>query len=203
MENFIFPIRLEKELKNFLDFPEKIPRVLCFYGIPAQGKTSFAKYLAEQVAVENIYFDANSHSREGHDSSYVVKQITKIDSACSVFCGNKAFDKCYIIDEWHDFSTARQDDFKTPFDTIIDEDNKRCVKNLVIICLNTDSKKTIEKVLTTAIFSRCHPVRFDILASEKDDIIQKTIKKFPELDPAIIKRSIPDWRVIKRALKML
>ena len=203
MENFIFPIRLEKELKNFLDYPENIPRVLCFYGTPAQGKTSFAKYFAEQVASENIYFDANSHSREDYDSSYVVKQITKIDRTCSLFNENKTFDKCYIIDEWHDFSEIRQNDFKTPFDTIIDEENKRCVKNLVIICLNTDSKNTIQKVLTPAIYSRCHLVRFDILASEKNYIIEKTIEKFPELDPAIIKASIPDWRVIKRALKML
>ena len=79
MENFIFPKRLEQQLKDFIDYPESIPNILCFYGIPAQGKTSFAKYLAKQVANEVNYFDANSHLLENHDASYVAKTITAMN----------------------------------------------------------------------------------------------------------------------------
>ena len=204
MENFIFPKRLEKELKDFIEYPESIPNILCFYGIPAQGKTSFAKYLAKQVANEVNYFDANSHSIESHDASYVAKSIASMNRSCSFnWEADREFDKCYIIDEWHNYSEQRQDSYKILFDEIIDVDKIRNTRSLVIICLNTDDKKTIKKVLSPAIYSRCHPIRFDILVSDVEDIIERASKLFPELEPEVIRKNIPDWRAINRASQIL
>ena len=204
MENFIFPKRLEQQLKDFIDYPESIPNILCFYGIPAQGKTSFAEYLAKQVANEFNYFDANSHSIEHHDASYVAKEINRMNKYRSFnWDADREFDKCFIIDEWHNYSEQRQDSYKILFDEIIDVDKKRDAKSLVIICLNTDDKKTIKKVLSPAIYSRCHPIRFDILVSDVEDIIERASKLFPELESEVIRKSIPDWRAITRASQML
>ena len=204
MENFIFPKRLEKQLKEFLDCPESIPNILCFYGIPAQGKTSFAKYLAKNVANEVNYFDANSHSIESHDASYVAKEINRMNRYRSFnWDADREFDKSFIIDEWHNYSEQRQDSYKILFDEIIDVDKIRDTRSLVIICLNTDDKKTIKKVLSPAIYSRCHPIRFDILVSDVEDIIERASKYFPELESEVIRKSIPDWRAITRASQML
>ena len=204
MENFIFPKRLEKELKDFIEYPESIPNILCFYGIPAQGKTSFAKYLAKQVANEVNYFDANSHLLENHDASYVAKTITAMNRSCSFnWEAGREFDKCYIIDEWHNYSEQRQDSYKGLFNAIINVDKTRDKRSLVIICLNTDDKKTIKKVLSEGIYSRCHRIRFDILVSDVEDIIERASKHFPELEPEVIRKNIPDWRAINRASQIL
>ena len=205
MENFIFPKRLEKQLNDFLDYPETIPSVLCFYGIPAQGKTSFAKYLVKQVSNEYLYFDANSHLGDSHNASYVMKSIKAMNNTCSLWAydKDKEFSKAFIIDEWHNFSDQRQDSFKVLFDEINDFDRERCTRSLVIICLNTDDKNTISKVITPAIYSRCEKIRFDILERDKKDIIERAITYFPDLDPEVIKRKIPDWRAIHRANQSL
>jgi replication-associated recombination protein RarA len=204
MENFIFPRQLEQQLKDFIEYPESIPNILCFYGIPAQGKTSFAKFLAKQVANEFAYFDANSHLLENHDASYVAKSIAAMNRTFSFnWDAGREFDKCYIIDEWHNYSAQRQDSYKILFDEIIDVDKRRDTRSLVIICLNTDDKKTIKKILSPAIYSRCHTIGFDIPVSDVEDIIERALKYFPELESEVIRKSIPDWRAITRASQML
>jgi replication-associated recombination protein RarA len=195
MENFIFPVRLEKELKKFIDFPEDMPNILCFYGLPANGKTSFAEYMANKLA-NNFYY------LESQDVPYLKDFIESVVMRSICIDEPKEFINCFIIDEFHNFNYEQQNKFNILFDYINDEHRVRDRRDMIILCINTTDKKPVEKTLSEAMSSRCDLVRFDILMSEKNYIIEKTIEKFPELDPAIIKRSFPDWRVLNRALKM-
>ena len=203
MENYIFPIRLEKEINFLSDNPDKIPSILCFHSIPAQGKTSFAKYLAEKVSVNVDYFDCNSHLGDRHGASHIMTTINERRTTMSLTIDDgKVFNRCFILDEFHNLSKQRQDGYKVTFDNILDYDGKFKTKNLVIICLNTDDRNTLRKKLTPAIYSRCHSIRFDILQSEKEEIINRAIDHYSDLDPEIIKRNVPDWRFIHRAIQM-
>jgi len=198
MKDFIFPDRLEQELNLFLDDPSKIPNILCFYGVPAQGKTSFAKFLGDQVACEVVYLDAVSHTGDGVSSASVVQDLTASLRTHSLFSdGIKTFEKCFIVDEFHNFSDQRQDSFKIIFDRVL---KPVSLRHLIIICVNTDDKNSIRKILTPAIYSRCHKIRFDILASEKSEVINKAISRLPDVDPDLIRRNLPDWRDLERAI---
>ena len=79
MDNFIFPEKLRSKLQFLIDNPEKMPRVLCFYGNPGNGKTTFAKYLASSIAKEVHYYDSNSFKMDGTSSSAILKSINLIE----------------------------------------------------------------------------------------------------------------------------
>jgi len=186
MEQFIFANTLKTRLQNLLDNPHKIPNILCFYGVPAQGKTTFAKYLAKTVASQNQYFDANSYKRDNK----IINSTSSLMPMLNV--NGQNFRHAFIIDEWHNFRLSHQDSFKVLFDEMIPR------KSLIIICCNTDSKNTIKKVLNPAIYSRCHKINFNILESERDEVTNLAMERFPLLDREIIYRNIPDWRRINQ-----
>ncbi len=75
MENFIFHKALKSELQFIIDKSDKLDGVLCFYGEPGCGKTSFANYYANLVSKEVKVFDANSHLFDKSSASNILKDI--------------------------------------------------------------------------------------------------------------------------------
>jgi len=78
-DDFIFSSKLDNKLSLLINKPKKIPPVLCFYGYPGNGKTSFAKYIADEVGADTTYFDMNKYG----DVNQIAKLISKIESIAS------------------------------------------------------------------------------------------------------------------------
>jgi len=194
-DDFIFPERLKEQLEFLLNNPRAIPSPLCFYGLPAKGKTEFAKFLGEKLAKDTFYYDCNDykHNEKFHKEIFMSSHTFPISS--DVKRENNIMNKCFILDEWHNLPLKKQDLFKTFFDNTPD-------KSIYIICCNTDSKNTLLNVLTSPIYSRCHKVRFDLFARDLDEVIEKTKDKFPMLDDDFIRNNILDYRAISREVKM-
>jgi len=165
MKDFIFSRELETELQFFLDNPTKLPGSLCFYGKPGNGKTTFAKHLSSKISQDVRYFDCNSYKVEGTTSNSILQSINKSCRTLSLntfFEGSesKPFDRVFIIDEFHNFSSQTQDSFKIS----IEELSKRDI--LFIFILNTDSSVkngTYEKRVSSAMQSRFYATHFDHL----------------------------------------
>jgi len=194
-DDFIFPERLKEQLEFLLNNPRKIPSPLCFYGLPAKGKTEFAKFLGEKLAKDTFYYDCNEFI---HDIDFVTG-VRKISYTYPIEVDeerkNNTLGKCFILDEWHNLPAKKQDLFKTFFDNPPS-------KNIYIVCCNTDSKNKLRNVLTAPIYSRFHFIRFDLFARDLDEVIEKTKDKFPMLDDDFIRNNILDYRAITREVKM-
>jgi len=197
MHNLILHPALEKELTFLLNNPSKVPPILCFHSVPAQGKTVFAKYLADELAGDVSYFDANLHLTSKNDYSYIAKEISYRSGFLAVDSNwSKHFKRCFIIDEWHNFTDVRQDSYKVLFDEVSE---RNC---LIIICCNTTQGRPINKTLTDAIYSRCHTINFNITRSQVAEVAAMAKENFPMLSDDFINKSLPDWRVIHRKVQM-
>jgi len=193
--DFIFPERLKEQLEFILDNTSKIPRSLCFYGLPAKGKTSFAKFLGGKLANEVSYHDCTNYKKdEKFHKSIDMESYTFFRSGANE-SEDGLFTKCIILDEWQVLPPKIQDSFKTVFE----DGNKKCI---FIICCNTSIKKPLYNVLSPSIQSRCHKVRFDLFARDLDEVIEKTKDKFPMLDDTFIRNNILDYRAITREVNM-
>jgi len=199
VNDFIFSDRLEKELRFLLENPLRIPNVLCFFGKPAAGKTSFARFLCAQVAGETNYLDSVSHAADRSTAASVVQDLTVILRYRTLYPDDKVFEKAAILDEFHNFTATRQDYFKIIFDRVLSPSSMR---SLIIICVNTCEKNPIETVLTPAIYSRCHKINFDVLPDEISEVTDKAISRMPGVNPELIRANLPDWREVKRAIQL-
>ena len=170
MDRFIFHKQLQNELQFLINNSHKLDGVLCFYGLPGCGKTSFSKYFSNLVAKETIYLDACSHIFDKTSAGNILKTIQDSRVTLSAFLNEdynaKAYwNKAIIIDEFHNLSPSRQDAFKITLEKLSIESNY-----LFILIVNTSKDKPLNKTLTPAILSRVQPVCFDIQKLHFDQV---------------------------------
>jgi replication-associated recombination protein RarA len=182
LEDFILPERIRVVLNRFIE--AKTTMNLTFYGSPGTGKTSAARFLAEE-------FDANTLDFSKHKSGRsAVKEIR--DSASSMSLVFKR--KLWIIDEADMMSTSTQELLR------FEIDNYQNCRFLL-------TTNRLEKI-SDAIQSRCLPVQFDLTPKERAEMRPHVIcffeKKFSSLNirydrerlERIIDANFPDYRKI-------
>ena len=105
------------------------------------------------------------------------------------------FPRGIFLDEFHNLTKKDQERFKVVFDEVIDTENI-----FVIVCVNTERNKPLEKKVTQPIYSRFHPINFNVRKrkEEIDEIIEKVSNRFPLLSKYQVKNLIPDMRRITR-----
>jgi len=196
--DFVFNRKLETELNWLLDNPKKIPPVLCFYGYPGNGKTSFSEYIANEVGGNTTYIDMNDYMANGNSIGNILEQIKGVIATRSLFdCGTKIWRQVIILDEFHNATNRQQDTLKTILEKY--SKNNQC---LFILCLNIQGEQTIDKVITPAIRSRVHPILFNTKIYDLPELTQSIKDKFPMLSIEDIKKNIPDMRRIQRCVSM-
>jgi replication-associated recombination protein RarA len=203
MDKFIFHEELETELQFLINNSHKLDGVLCFYGRPACGKTTFSKHFSNLVAKETLYLDACSHIFDKTSAGNILKTIQDSRTTLSAFLDEDYNDKAYwnkaiIIDEFHNLSASRQDAFKITLEQLSKEFNY-----LFILIVNTSKEKPLDKTLTPAILSRVQPVCFDIQKQHFDEVSQIIKERYPVLSESFIEQTLPDMRQITKRAKLL
>ena len=203
LQNFIFHNELETELQFLINNSHKLDGVLCFYGRPGCGKTSFSKYFSNLVAKETIYLDACSHIFDKTSAGNILKTIQDSRVTLSAFLNEdynaKAYwNKAIIIDEFHNLSPSRQDAFKITLEKMSKEFNY-----LFILIVNTSKDKPLNKTLTPAILSRVQPVCFDIQKHHFNQVTAIIKERCPKLTNDYIMETLPDLRQICKKVRLL
>jgi len=196
--DFIFHDALEAQLRLLFDNPVKIPGPLCFYGHPGNGKTSFARLLAEKAANATEYFDMNARKANGESFGNILADIRRCGSVRSLYGTGGIWKRAIIIDEWHDLTENQQNACKVPFQEY-SEDNR----TLFILCANTDRDNSIDDILTPAIRSRCYSISFNTPQIKADEVKQKIAERYPEMSASIIDDKFPDMRQISKHASLL
>ena len=207
MDNFIFPEKLRSKLQFLIDNPEKMPRVLCFYGNPGNGKTTFAKYLASKISKEVHYYDSNSFKMDGTSSSAILKSIKKSYRTVSIYefvegnehLKDRPFNKAFIIDEFHNSSAQTQDGYKIAVEEISN------TGSIFIFILNTDKKETYERRVTPAMRSRFYDIKFDLEDYQIDEVCELVKKKYPQIPNETVRELVTanDMRRLMTEAKIL
>jgi len=192
IEQFVFVERIRSELELFIHSPELTPEVLCFYGYPGIGKTSFAKYWAGIVA-SDVTYQAMNEKNIANKGSDVVSTSGTLASFISD--ETKPLSRVTILDEFHNLAPKQQDSFKVKLESM-DESER------VIICLNTEPKKPIHKQLTAPILSRCYAIDFNVKQSELQEFMEKCRERYQHLERDDIRRLVPDQRAMTRENKL-
>ena len=203
LQNFIFHNELETELEFIINNAHKLDGVLCFYGRPGCGKTTFSKLFCNQVAKETIYLDACSHIFDKTSAGNILKTIQDSRATLSAFLNEDYnleayWNKAIIIDEFHNLSASRQDAFKITLEKLSNEFNY-----LFILIVNTSKEKTLARTLTPAILSRVQPICFDIQKSHYEEVSQIIKTRFPVLSESFIEQTLPDLRQIFKKVRLL
>ena len=203
MDRFIFHKQLQNELQFLINNSHKLDGVLCFYGLPGCGKTTFSKFFSNLVAKETIYLDACSHIFDKTSAGNILKTIQDSRVTLSAFLNEdynaKAYwNKAIIIDEFHNLSPSRQDAFKITLEKLSIESNY-----LFILIVNTSKDKPLNKILTPAILSRVQPVCFGIQKHHFDQVTAIIKARFPILSESFIEQTLPDLRQIFKRVRLL
>jgi replication-associated recombination protein RarA len=203
MDGFIFHKQLQNELQFLINNSHKLDGVLCFYGRPGCGKTTFSKYFSNLVAKETMYLDACSHIFDKTSAGNILKTIQDSRATLSAFLNEdynaKAYwNKAIIIDEFHNLSPSRQDAFKITLEKMSKEFNY-----LFILIVNTSKDKPLNKILTPAILSRVQTVCFDIQKHHYKEVTAIIKARFPILSESFIEQTLPDMRQIFKMSKLL
>jgi replication-associated recombination protein RarA len=203
MDGFIFHKQLQNELQFLINNSHKLDGVLCFYGRPGCGKTTFSKFFCNQVAKETIYLDACSHIFDKTSAGNILKTIQDSRATLSAFLNEdynaKAYwNKAIIIDEFHNLSPSRQDAFKITLEQMTKEFNY-----LFILIVNTSKDKPLAKTLTPAILSRVQTVCFDIQKSQYEEVTAIIKERCPVLSESFIEQTLPDLRQIFKKVRLL
>ena len=203
LQNFIFHNELETELQFLINNSHKLDGVLCFYGLPGCGKTSFSKFFCNQVAKETMYLDACSHIFDKSSAGNILRIIQDSRITLSAFLdedynATAYWNKAIIIDEFHNLSASRQDAFKITLEKLSIESNY-----LFILIVNTSKDKPLAKILTAAILSRVQPVCFDIQKLHYEEVSQIIKKRYPILSDEYIMETLPDLRQIFKKVRLL
>ena len=203
LQNFIFHNELETELEFLIKNSHKLDGVLCFYGRPGCGKTTFSKFFCNQVAKETMYLDACSHIFDKTSAGNILKTIQDSRVTLSAFLNEdynaKAYwNKAIIIDEFHNLSPSRQDAFKITLEKLSIESNY-----LFILIVNTSKDKPLNKILTPAILSRVQPVCFDIQKHHFNQVTAIIKERCPKLTNDYIMETLPDLRQICKKVRLL
>ena len=191
MKEHILTTRIQRELRDIERcLSNKIINAVCFYGLPGSGKTTYAKSLGSRLAHETNYIDC------------ALKPPTKIEvtdlanaSLLPLFDDYKPFDRCIILDEFHNLSPKDQSCYKVQIEANRD-------RTLYIFCLNVSEKKLYAKSVEVAIRSRCEAVCFDLQKSEADEHAEKVHRHFPSLTVREIELLLPDMRQVARQAAM-
>lgn len=192
IDQFVFVERIRSELELFIHTPKHTPEVLCFYGYPGIGKTSFAKYWAGIVA-SDVTYQAMNEKNIAKKASDVIS--TSGTLAPFITDEIKPLNRVTILDEFHNLAPKLQDSFKVKLESM-DESER------VIICLNTEPKKPIDKQLTSPILSRCYAIDFNVRQSELTEFIEKCQARYSFLGRDQIRRLVPDQRAMIRENKL-
>jgi replication-associated recombination protein RarA len=187
-DDFIFNAELEKKLNWLLDNPKKIPPVLCFYGYPGNGKSSFAKFIAKKVGATDHYFDMNEYCANGKSFGDMLERIKWAIIQKSVFGDyTKPWKRVIILDEFHNATKRQQDTLKITLES--HSKNNNC---LFILCLNVNNGGYLEDEITPAIASRVFPISFNTKTVDLPELTQAIKNKFPKLDIEDINRDLPE-----------
>ena len=188
-DQFLFTPRLTEELGAFIKRPAALPKVVCFYGYPGIGKTSFALAFARHFGEYYSYHPMN----ETNIKASFMKQLNMSTAHTLVpfiTSGDKKFNKVTILDEFHNLSPKSQDFFKTQFDVLGDDDR-------VIVCLNTTETKDVKDLVTEPIDSRMTvKIDFNVRRSEYLAHAKNIAYRYPHLKLHEIKSLLPDMRQI-------
>ena len=203
LQNLIFHNELETELQFLINNSHKLDGVLCFYGLPGCGKTSFSKFFCNQVAKETMYLDACSHIFDKSSAGNILRIIQDSRITLSAFLdedynATAYWNKAIIIDEFHNLSASRQDAFKITLEKLSIESNY-----LFILIVNTSKDKPLAKILTAAILSRVQPVCFDIQKLHYEEVSQIIKQRYPILSDEYIMETLPDLRQIFKKVRLL
>ena len=204
MDDFIFHKALKAELNFLIENSHKLGGVLCFHGLAGCGKTTFAKYYSHLVSKEVHLYDASSHIFDKGSASNILKQINETGRSLSEFTDEVKYNAegfwnhCFIIDEWSNLSASRQNAYKVTLERVSKEMNA-----LFILIINTSKECKIDKVLTSAILSRCQTVDFDIKAEHIDEVTELVKERYSMLDEEYIRKTLPDMRQIAKRAKLL
>ena len=139
------------------------------------------------------YFPMNERSLR---TNFIDEKIRPLIRTVSLLGnGGKVFPRGIFLDEFHNLTPKDQDRFKVVFDDLIGRED-----TFVILCVNTTGRRTISKCVTQPIYSRFHPINFNVRkqTEEIDEIIEKVSNRFPLLSKYQVKNWIPDMRRITR-----
>ena len=194
-EDFIFTDRLTKQLKLFVERPDilRITPILCFHGFPGVGKTSFGNLLMNHLCNDPQYFPMNERSLK---NNFIEEKIRPLIRTVSLLGnGGKVFPRGIFLDEFHNLTPKDQDRFKVVFDELIDRED-----TFVIVCLNTTGRRNLSKCVTQPIYSRFHPINFNVRdkTDELDEIVEKVNNRYPLLSKDQVRCWVPDMRKITR-----
>lgn len=190
--DFVFVDRIKRELQLFVEHPELAPPVLCFFGLPGIGKTSFAKAWSTMVA-NDVCYEAMNEKKNASKGAEVIR--TSVSLEAFICNSNKPLSRVTILDEFHNLSPKQQDTFKVILESLDERDR-------TIICLNTELSRPLNKQLSAPILSRCHTIDFNIRYSEIPELVEKCMVRYKHLDKDTIRRLIPDQRAMAREDKL-
>ena len=195
MKDFIFHSSLKLELEKIITSGARHTPVLTFFGAWGVGKSSFASYLSQMLANEVVSYDCNVRSQ-----SNILKDIEercRSTSLSTLDNDDKQFEQCFVLDEFQSLTTTTKNSFKLPLEQLT-----RDSRVLFIIICNATTKN-LSETLTRAIKSRCHCINFDVPKISYDEVVQQVLERYPNLTTEFIKNTLPDFRQIVRAGKML
>ena len=194
-EKFIFTDRLTKHLKTLVERPDifRVAPILCFHGRPGVGKTSFGKLLMDHLCGDYYYYPMNERSLK---TNFIEDNIKPLYRTMSIFGDDrKVFSRGLFLDEFHNLTPKDQDRFKVVFDELIGRED-----TFVIVSLNTTRTRSLSKCVTQPIYSRFHPINFNVRdkTDELDEIVEKVNNRYPLLSKNQVRCWIPDMRKITR-----
>ena len=188
-DNHVFHNELEAKLLRLVDRSDRLPPFIILYGEPGTGKTSFAKWFAEEYASCMNYFPIN----ETGLNKEVWHKISRCHTTASLYDEGKPISRLVILDEFHNATRNQQDKFKTLYDQISERD----IGVQFIFVLNTNARvvgKQIHDLLSPAMYSRMYRLSFDVPERLVDEVVEKSKRLYPGLSENEIRATLPDHR---------
>ena len=148
----VFHNELEAKLLRLVDRSDRLPPFIILYGEPGTGKTSFAKWFAEEYASCMNYFPIN----ETGLNKEVWHKISRCHTTASLYDEGKPISRLVILDEFHNATRNQQDKFKTLYDQISERD---IGDRFIFVLIQT--RESLENRFTICYLLRCTPECID------------------------------------------